>query len=714
MTTRASASWTAPPSAPAREVLLPIDAVGTDPARFQPRDVPAGHEVDPKKVSQITQDYRPQEFDAILVVRDPADPGRYITVAGHHRRAAAIALDREGRFATPGEIPARVLDADISTAEGLRAAQDIANRSNTTVAGLTPLEIIRRVRALRERGQSRDEIAGEMRMLYGKSLDEYLWLSNLADRTLERSLLYPDLRGVAVEAGRAIQVHGINADQADQMVDRYLREATQQGWKPPPQPMLRKAIDDGFRRQAGRGDSGQQTGFGGGFEDAAIYNHALTAIMQHVRDANESESQRRKIKSQMTACENLAMRLGVDLSDIKAKVQSEIADQDARKRAASEAAFQAYQAEVFEENDDAAAQMPEEPERDNAPAPDMAENLFGEMQAMPTSDDDALDADAVYVSNTRPEPAAAQPQQMVSTINEAAEDGILRPDELADILPDIRDDASPDDCRAAMIAGVTATTAAERAAESAQDDKAQAEAELARLAAATGLPTPDLLPETANVVKLAPDGETLRTYRSQKVNVNPVSPTPDEDAVLLPTPPPPADSDRPDWDEDTEAAEDGYGEVAGEIPDGESVTLGTKLNPPLRRLPDIKPNTPRWNDLSDPERRAAVQEYRLLLARIAIAERRIAAAGVISDRAATVIANAQRCANAPGGAPHIAPLTLARPKDALRAMQQSRKAGSGVVTARIESYTRGRPAGAKGKPKHPFARPGDIPSWARR
>jgi hypothetical protein len=86
----------------------------TDPARFQPREG-----LDPDKVRDIAQNYDPNEFDPLILWRNPDDPDGPLTVLGGHHRFEAV------RELGLGDVDARVVEVDEKT------ARKIARHSNS-------------------------------------------------------------------------------------------------------------------------------------------------------------------------------------------------------------------------------------------------------------------------------------------------------------------------------------------------------------------------------------------------------------------------------------------------------------------------------------------------------------------------------------------------------------------------------------------------------
>lgn len=735
------------PTAGAREALLPLADVGVDPARFQPRGVEAGKSYNADDVATITENYHPELFDAVLVVPDPAHAGKYLVVAGHHRRQAAEELSAAGRFATPGQIPARVLDIDISTPEGLQRAQDRANQTNTGVASLSPKDIIKRLRALQARGQSHKEISREFRTLKRRDLDDYLYLANLDDPTIDIALQYPGMRDVGVVAGRAMAKHGMSAANAHNFVRLYQLHATQKNWSPPPQPMLMAAIDAAYARR--KQEKGAQAGFGdvssSAFNDADLSNTALTGVLQHVEETRRAEKERQAMMRRMSSCEAVAEEMGIDVSDLRAKVDAAAAQRVREREQAYAAALRAYSDEEYiaAEPAPAALKMPGEPE----PAPPQAgaamTNLFGEAQEFiaPVADDEyearkAADIEESELVSRRlqaiEDERNATPEAAALAIVDAAEDGVLYEAEVEALIPPLPDNAGHAECQTALVDSVVAQVAAQRVAETAEIDLAAAEAELAQLAASTGLPTPEQLPPSANGIKLAADAETVRTYHLTKPNDAP-PPTPDmleakreakalaaEERAAASFAAPTTDTDEtPDFAPEPEPAP-GAGQPLDDEPPP------TRRRQPITKLSEMKPANTRWENLGESDREQAVGRYNQLLARIAIAQRSIRAAELVTHLAEHNMQKARECQVASGsvmgagggGGPTLAPAELGAPlpvvskRVAAHAVRQGQARGAGPLAARIENAARGR-KGRRKKHSDPFGRPDDIPAWAK-
>ena len=381
---------------------VPLSDISTRPELFQPRDVAKGQDHDPAKVRQIIdQGWDEDVLDPIAVARDPDRPGHFVVIAGHHRYAA-------GRQLGVGDIPAKILDGDIDDPRDRRRLVTLADLSNYSISKPGLKEQVRTVSNLREQQYTDKDVSDRMRLTPSR-VKEIGYLGNLADMTVGGGLgaidysTLPDNKQflpAAVEIGRAVEEYGLSPSEAQALFTRIQRQYQETG-KVPNKNALRTSLLETHRRAQERarqrtgeeaGAVGGQFGFGGAeFEESAFLGQAV--------DDAQVESDRlaalSKTKRNLTACETLAAELGVDISSVQ---------QAAGTRLDQLTPEQAAQAREALATNELGGQAPPAP----APAPEMAANLFGEMQAVPQEPEEDAEPPAVA-----PRMAVAPPEAPV-------------------------------------------------------------------------------------------------------------------------------------------------------------------------------------------------------------------------------------------------------------------------------------------------------------
>jgi len=203
-----------------REQWIAPSQVDTRPDLFQARDAPPGEATDPRRVKQIVDNFVPERFEPITVVREGATSGtvpegRYVVISGHHRLEAATQLGLP-------EIPIRVVDGDISSPAARVRLQNEAAIANFQVADPNVREVWRAARTLEQNGEDLVSIARAMRMTTDK-VQRALDMGRAGAAVLDRAVSVPATADIAAEVGRAVRVWGLNPEDAFAVFDAYVR-----------------------------------------------------------------------------------------------------------------------------------------------------------------------------------------------------------------------------------------------------------------------------------------------------------------------------------------------------------------------------------------------------------------------------------------------------------------------------------------------------------
>ena len=302
--------------------LAELGTISTRPDLFQPRDVAPGLSYDPKRVSELVENFNPERFDPIAVVKDPDNARGYIVIAGHHRLEAA----RELRLT---EVPIRVLTGDIRDQGQRERLTREAVISNYGISATNIRERVGDARKLREGGLSDEQVAKELRI---KPIEarQLAWLANMPPDVIDRITLQRELAPAAWQLGRAVERYHLAPDVAQRLFGKIV-EGYEKTGKLPGETTLKAHLDATGQKAAERAAQGEGM-FAGMVPDAFL---AQWADDLSAREAEARLS--RATKRQLTACETLAAELGVDISDIQRAVGRKVDNlspaQEAKARA---------------------------------------------------------------------------------------------------------------------------------------------------------------------------------------------------------------------------------------------------------------------------------------------------------------------------------------------------------------------------------------------
>ena len=303
---------------PAGQTRFPIGSldprdIEMRPNLFQGRETTSGLAYDEAAVKVIVDNFDFERFDPIAVVADPADEGRYIVIAGHHRLEAVKRLQASAEGDDFDAVPVRILSGDINDAEQRQALVNAALLSNYTVRGTNVREDARTVGALRDGGMSIADIATQM-SVNQSAVRRLLWLNEAPPTIIDRAVLQPELLPMVTQLGRAKAEYGLTDEQIDGVFRRLLTdyEATE---KIPSE----RVIGGTLKLLAGsKGEGGTQAGMLEGMAADTI----LAEYQRRAQRAEDLRNAQARLRSRLTSCEALAIELGVNIDDIKRLAQT--------------------------------------------------------------------------------------------------------------------------------------------------------------------------------------------------------------------------------------------------------------------------------------------------------------------------------------------------------------------------------------------------------
>jgi ParB-like nuclease family protein len=327
-----------------REQWVSPSEIDTRPDLFQARDAPAGQATDPRRVKQIVDNFQPERFEPITVVREG---DRYVVISGHHRLEAAQQLGLP-------EIPLRVVQGDISTPASRMHLQNEAAIANFTVAEPNVRELWRAARTLEANGEDLVSIGRQLRHTTEK-VQRALDIGLAGDAVMERAVSVPATADLAAEVGRGVRLYGINQEDAFALFDAYATRA--KGERPLSPAAVRKQID----RLAP--ELGRQGGLPG-FEASETGAPVFEAMREAARVQDELLKAERRAGANLRGVQNIARESGIEapelvgageakLAEIRTRLQDVEAEAVARiraQRAEAQAARAMVEPEAVAEN----------------------------------------------------------------------------------------------------------------------------------------------------------------------------------------------------------------------------------------------------------------------------------------------------------------------------------------------------------------------------
>lgn len=131
------------------------------PELFQGRDADPGLTYKESRVQSIQKNFDPNRLEPGLVVHDTST-GEYVVIRGHHRLEVMKRKAAEG--ALPGTSDWQVIDADLTNPADVKVLKKMARLSNFGTAETNLRENLDAYRTLRDAGDDKGSIQGQMRL----------------------------------------------------------------------------------------------------------------------------------------------------------------------------------------------------------------------------------------------------------------------------------------------------------------------------------------------------------------------------------------------------------------------------------------------------------------------------------------------------------------------------------------------------------------------
>jgi hypothetical protein len=294
--------------APGDAGRLPLEQIRTRPELFQARDTTPGTSFDERKVQNLVENWSPDRVDPLVVAPDPE--GGYVVLSGHHRLEAARRVGAE-------DLPVRVVNADLTTSAGMNRAQTEAILGNFGQAEQNVRERVRAFSTLADHGMSADEIGAQARMSAEK-VQRTLDVGHAGAAIVDRVTANPQLEGIAAEVGRFRRMFGVSEEDAQGTFDALVRRG--KGETLPSPTAVRRMLD----RLAPAFENRQLPGFeGNGFggDSTPLYQ----AVREGAKLQDELLAAQRNINREIASVKSLGERAGVDVSQLEAAGQTELA-----------------------------------------------------------------------------------------------------------------------------------------------------------------------------------------------------------------------------------------------------------------------------------------------------------------------------------------------------------------------------------------------------
>ena len=289
-------------------VNAPVSAIETRPKWFQPRDTPGGIDYDPEKVGQIVRHFDPERFEALWAVRDPARPGGYIIIAGHHRLQAARELKLES-------VPIRILGGDASSEADRRRLTHKADVSNYLVSNPGLIEQVNTVRRMHGEGYSDRDISDVIRKRPSE-IEKLRYLAAMPPDTLRYVSFNKEMRGIAETLGEARVKGWVDAEAASHLYKRA-QDLFEETRKVPSKNAFRQQLIDAHEKAQFRAaQPGRLAGFG---ENLLVAQVLADAAAETRRQKELADTTRR-----LTSCQQLADDLGVSIDQVREAAQSKL------------------------------------------------------------------------------------------------------------------------------------------------------------------------------------------------------------------------------------------------------------------------------------------------------------------------------------------------------------------------------------------------------
>ena len=283
---------------------LPAGKVKTRPDLFQYRDVSPGLDYDAEKAADIAKNFDADKLDPLTVVANPDEPGSYVVIAGHHRRAA---LDLMGKK----QVPVRIVRGDLSDPADRKRLKDNAILSNYTQGESSPLETARSLRALAE-GGSLKAAAERMTALTKTNRLRIVRLAGLPDSIIAQAQQRPELLAAAEQLGWAVDRYQWPEDAALSMWSVWMGFNDRKKRLPNPA-ALRVTLEQVQKRRRQRqkaADGTAETQFGFDFGDAET-QAIVSALQAAIKGGEQQALELRQLRRELKDCLALGKQLRV-------------------------------------------------------------------------------------------------------------------------------------------------------------------------------------------------------------------------------------------------------------------------------------------------------------------------------------------------------------------------------------------------------------------
>ena len=295
---------------------VPITSVTVRPDLFQARDTDdPGSATGAERVRQIVENWNPDRFDPLAVVKD-AETGNYVVIGGHHRLEAA---QQKGN----ATVPVRVLSGDLHDPADRERLIREAIVSNYTTAAPNIRENVTAAKRLADTGLDTRAIAREMRVARPSQIEDLLWIEKTGPAIIDQIADHGDLIPVAAELGRAVEVYEYSPEAVGGLFSKYRQEFVESG-KTPSRFALRLTFQAAERAKAEA--QTEQGGMFGGFED----DTSLSALQSLTAEIDAARAENRSLRRNLNACKVLSERLNVPVEAIEAAASRQLAGQDSR------------------------------------------------------------------------------------------------------------------------------------------------------------------------------------------------------------------------------------------------------------------------------------------------------------------------------------------------------------------------------------------------
>lgn len=320
---------------------LPAGQVKTRPDLFQYRDVSPGLDYDEEKAADIAKNFDADKLDPLTVVANPEEPGSYVVIAGHHRRAALAKMGKK-------KIPVRIVRGDLSDPADRKRLKDNAILSNYTQGQSSPLETARSLRALAEGGPLRPA-AERMTSLSSANRLQVVRLAILPDSIIAQSQQRPELLVAAEQLGWAVDKYQWPPDAALGLWAVWMDFNDRKRRLPNPAALrvVLESVQKRRRRRQKEADGTAEGQFGFDFGDAET-SAIVTALQAAIKGGEQQQLELKQLRRQSRDCLALGKQLRVKgtMKPFSKAAQARIRDLSAKQAEQAQRIAAAYREQV--------------------------------------------------------------------------------------------------------------------------------------------------------------------------------------------------------------------------------------------------------------------------------------------------------------------------------------------------------------------------------